>query len=484
MPYKHGIYVTENPTTFEQPIKSLASQQVVFGTAPINLAEDIDAAVNEPVLARNFEEAKAKLGYSENWSDYTLCEVMDASFKQIKVGPVVFVNVLDPSTHIQNITAEEVQVNNQEAKVEKEGILLNSLVVKSSDGATTYEEDLDYLAGFDNDGYVVISILDDGSIGSSVSSLQVDYDQLDPSQVTNEDVIGGYDESTNTYKGIEIVITIFPKLDVVPTILFAPGFSQYSDVGSVLVAKSESINGSFKTENVLDLEGSTIDDAIADKSTKQYDDKSSILCWPKAKINGKTYHYSSVVAAVLSRTDAENENVPYQSPSNKRIPVEAMVNDNDQEIFLDQVQGNRLNGKGIVTAVSMRGWRVWGNNTAMYDDEMDSIPDPKDRFIAIRRMFNWWGNSFILNYFDRVDDPTSYRLIESVVDSENIRANGFQARGQIAGAHIEFREQDNPTSQIMDGKIQFIQKIGFLTPAKEIENVLEFDPTISFGGDE
>ena len=53
-------------------------------------------------------------------------------------------------------------------------------------------------------------------------------------------------------------------------------------------------------------------------------------------------------------------------------------------------------------------------------------------------MFDWWGNSFIQTYFQQVDDPMNTRLIEALVDSENIRANGYKAKQQIADAKIEF----------------------------------------------
>jgi uncharacterized protein len=77
-------------------------------------------------------------------------------------------------------------------------------------------------------------------------------------------------------------------------------------------------------------------------------------------------------------------------------------------------------------------------------------------------------------------------LIESVVDSENLRANGYKARGQIAGASIEFRKDMNPETDILNGKITFIQKIAAFPPAENIVNILEFDPNILtnalFGG--
>ena len=36
--YKHGVYVTEQPTGVVAPVQSTAGLQVVIGTAPINRA--------------------------------------------------------------------------------------------------------------------------------------------------------------------------------------------------------------------------------------------------------------------------------------------------------------------------------------------------------------------------------------------------------------------------------------------------------------
>lgn len=485
--YNHGITLTENPTSIQQPTESLSAVQVVIGTAPINLVDNVEAVVNKPILVRSMDEAKQKLGYSSNWDEYTLCEVMDASFKKFKVGPVVFINVLDPSEHKESVANLVVTIQNKQARIEDTGVLLDSLVVKSSDGSTTFTENTDYLSAFDQDGKPVISILSTGAIPPIATQLQVTFDKLDPSAVNNLDIIGGYDSTSNSSKGLELIQSVFPTLGLIPNIILAPGFSHEIEVGAILSAKSNGINGSFNAIALLDVKGKTKEDAVTEKETKEFNEKSSIVCWPKAKIDSSVYHLSTIIAATMVRTDAENEDIPYKSPSNKRIPINALVNDDGQEIFLDYLQGNTLNANGIVTAINMNGWRTWGNNTAAFNSELPGIMDPKDRFIAVRRMFDWWGNSFIINYFDKVDDPGNYRLIESLVDSENIRANGYQARGHIAGAKIEFRQADNPISQILNGKIKFVQKVAFFTPAEEIVNVLEFDPTILsnslFGGE-
>ena len=126
----------------------------------------------------------------------------------------------------------------------------------------------------------------------------------------------------------------------------------------------------------------------------------------------------------------------------------------------------------MVTFINRSGYKTWGNNTAAYP----STTDPKDRFIAVRRMFTWWSNTLILTYFQRVDDPMNYRLIENIVDSENIRGNSFVARGMVADAHVEFRTQENPVTNLLNGTILFHLFLTPFPPAEDIEFLLEFDP--------
>ena len=91
------------------------------------------------------------------------------------------------------------------------------------------------------------------------------------------------------------------------------------------------------------------------------------------------------------------------------------------------------------------------------------------------------ANSFILTYFQRVDSPTNTRLIEAIVDSENVRGNGFVARGVCARYEIEYREDENPTTDLMNGKITFHQYITPYTPAENIQDIIEFDPNALAG---
>lgn len=92
-------------------------------------------------------------------------------------------------------------------------------------------------------------------------------------------------------------------------------------------------------------------------------------------------------------------------------------------------------------------------------------------------MFNWHSQTFIQTYWAKVDKPINKRLIETVVDSENIRINGFVSEGILLGGRIEFLEDENSTTNLLDGIIKFHTYFTPPTPAREIENVIEYDPS-------
>ena len=470
MAYNHGIRIQENPTSVAAPITNESGVPVVFGTAPVNMAADPKAAVNKPILCNTFAEAQAALGYSDDYASYTLCQAMDAFFKVFGVAPVVFVNVLDPATHKTEYT-EELTVAAGQAKTTKKDVIIDGLTV--SDGGTALVSGTDYTTEFEADGTLTITVLKGG-----VTALSLSGTQLDPTAVTATDIIGSYDASTGVETGMELVRQVYPSFNLVPNLLLAPGWTSTPEVGISLAAKCQNINGVFSCECVVDLDTTTTKkytDVAKAKTDAGYDVFSRMICvWPKVKYAGKIFDYSAFYAAMCLYTDANNESVPNLSPSNKPLGISATVLADGTEVVMDLIQANVLNEAGIATAVNVNGFKSWGNNTAAYP----AITDPKDRWIGCRRFFSWWGNSFITTYFNKVDDPANYRLIESIVDSENVRGNSLVSQGKCAGIKMVYNEADNPIENVVAGRIVFRQFLAPYTPAEDILNILEFDVTM------
>ncbi len=181
---------------------------------------------------------------------------------------------------------------------------------------------------------------------------------------------------------------------------------------------------------------------------------------------------STQLAGLMCKVDASYEGVPYVSPSNHNLQINGLVGKAGKEVILGIDQANYLNGQGIVTAINFSGgWKAWGNRTACYP----SVTDPKDAFIPVKRMFYWIATTIVQTFWQKVDAPITRRLVDTVMDSINIWLNGLTASGYILGGRVEFLEEENPSTSIMDGNIKFHLYLTPPSPAREFDFVLEYD---------
>lgn len=474
MSYLHGVYNTEQATSLTTPIQGSAGLQVIFGTAPIHLSDDPAKAANTPKLCYSFAECVAAVGYSDDFEKFTLCQSIDASFRVFNVAPVILVNVLDPNN--TNHTAQNAEgsypVAGGQVLYDVPYVLADTLVVKN-EGAELLPGS-DYTTERDSNGYIVITLL--SVAAQEAENLTVSSKSINPDGVTKEDVVGGVNVTTGKETGMELIRQIYPRFGLVPGLLLAPGWSHEPVVAAALQAKTEAINGVYDCNCVLDISAApsgavVYTDVKAAKEAMGAGSNHAVALWPMVAVGEKVYYFSAMFAALTAYTDANNEDVPYASPSNKDLKITATVLKDGTEVTLDQEQANLLNGQGIITAINASGFKSWGNNTAAYP----STTDPKDRWFAVRRMFDWDGNNFILTYFQKVDEPANKRLVQSIVDSQNIVGNGYVARGYVAGYRIEFREDENPVTNLLDGILTTHTSLAPWIPAETILNIREYD---------
>lgn len=490
--YKHGIEVEEKRTAYERPLATEYGVQVVIGTAPVHLTADPSAAVNRPFLLNSFSEAEAVLGYTDDWS-YTLCQSMYASWQIFNVYPAVFINVLDPEKHSKVQEEKSVSVINHQVEIEQGGVLINSIAINQGaksivgmalagtalagdeSAAPALVLDEDYIVSTNEAGHAVITLLSTGK-GYDLEELKVTYQYLDPTMVTEEDIIGAYNMETGEETGIELIRQVYPLFHVSPGLILAPGWSQKPNVGAALQEKCSEINGVFRCECVLDLDTSEITkytECGAAKKKNGYTDPHSIVLWPELLIADKHISYSAVYGAMASYYTATNGDVPYIYPSNKLLGVDGATLADGTEITLDPPQAAYLNGDGIVTAINDGGFRSWGNNTGCYPENTD----PKDYRIGCRRMFSFVANYFIRQYQQRLDSPMNRRTIDDIVNSFNIWGNSLVSQGMCAGLRMEYDESENSEEDLLNGHVKVQIYLAPYTPLEYIQASEEFDMT-------
>lgn len=481
----HGVSVNEVPTGVKPPVSISAGLPVYFGTAPINSADLTN--VNKPKLCETLADFVSQFGpVSDDFANWTLHEAAKAHFQDYAVAPIVCVNVIDPNNagHVGIATSElhylingtiqlHIYVGNDAPLL---GIIESTVVVKSQNGATTYVLGTDYTLAFDANGFLVLTVVTGGAIAAN-ATLSITFDYLEPSLVTTNDVIGGY--SGGVYKGLSVLEQVYPALRLVPGFVLAPKYSQTPTVAAAMATAAASINGAFEAIALTDLSTApgtipTYAAAPAWKTNNGYTAIESIPCWPKFMNGTDVYHLSTIVACVANVTDNANNNIPFASPSNKAVVGTAAVLDDGTQVLLTRPQANVLNDQGIMTVLNgFNGWRLWGNRTGVYPGDTD----PKDSFIPIRRMFNWIANTIILTTDVNVDDPINRRLIDLVIGTITSFLNGLIAQGALIDGKIEFRSDENSTTDLADGKVTWHVTLTPPSPAQEMDFTLEYDPT-------
>lgn len=485
MAYTHGVKISEVATSILPPVNVSAGIPFIVGTAPVNMANVEN--VNKPVLCSTYAEAVEAFGFVPAKEDsesglkkyeYTLSEFIYSQFALFGVGPIIAVNVLDPTVHKVTADTKTVTLDTKTgaAVIAETGIIPGSVSITGT--GAEYVNGTDYVLTFDDDGGLVITSKtnEDGEfLCSTGSPLTFAAEKVDPTKVTAEDVIGGVDVDGNK-SGLELVGECFPRFRLVPGVLLAPGFSSSPSVAAVLAAKAATINALFSAISLVDVPTDTVtrySDVAAWKNNNNVADALQVACWPQISLDGTVYNMSTQLAGLIGQVDGENDDVPYVSPSNKNFQMTAAILADGKEVWLDNDSGSYLNGQGVVTALNfIGGWKCWGNRTAVYP----ASTDVKDSFISVRRMFSWVGNTLAQTFWQRVDAPLNRRQIDTIVDSANIWLNGLTARQYILGGRVEFIESENPLTDLMDGIARFHVYITPPSPNRSIDFILEYNP--------
>jgi phage tail sheath protein FI len=483
----HGVSFRELPTSVLTPLIARSGLNVPIGTAPVHLLDDYERFVNRPILCTTFNDCVEYLGYSDDWESYTLCEHMDSAFRKFGISPVAYLNVLDPGRHQTALPPTQFPigaagvVNTGNNRIVVRDLIVRQPMVDPDDPdevQIVYERDVDYVLSFARDLSIVITRISTGTIPAPpATQIEITGFVVDPTAVTADDILGGIDINTGAEEGIEAVELVFPQTGLIPGILLAPGFSSDPEVAAVLATKAEDINGCFKCRCAIDVADTVtrVIDVIPWKNNNNLVDPRQDVCFLELGLGERRYHFSSQWGPLQMWTDAtKGRDVPYWSPSNKPLKTNGTFLPDGTELKLSIFQANTLNRGGVVTALNwgIYGWKSWGNRTAAGGGQSS---DYKDVWIPQKRMNDFIGNTFVLTLQDRVDWPGNRRLIDLVVNSFNNWLAGLAASGALLGGRVEFRHEDNPREDLLDGHYKFHVFSMTPSPAEWIEGLLEVD---------
>lgn len=521
---------------------------VYIGTAPVNQVEGGAKNVNKPILVKNMADARKYLGYSDNWDKYTICEAMHVHFDLNGVGPLVFINVLDPAKHLKTTNVSEsktpadgtitlsdadlivlgtivvgnkvkdtdytVTVNDEDNTVviaEKtegslgdialtvtytknsretaaltpingrvtivgaEDAILDSLVVKSGDVIKVPGTDYTATYDFSKQAIVIMEKIA-GALGTS--TLTITYSKVDPTAVTEADVIG----MTDTYglnTGIFAVRNVYNETGYIPAFILAPGFSQIPNVHKALWENSLQIGGHWNAWMFVDMpimDGETpltLATAPTWKTSHGYDNDNESVYFPLAKgTDGKIYHLSVLNAANFQALLIQNNGVPYMTGSNTTCAIIQDLYFGESvtgRVYTDDIINRCLNANGINSAAYVGGrWVIWGMFAGSYNQDDGTTINVNDTCLM---MFYYLTNDFQHRRNVNVDKPMPINDLQTIVAEEQSRVDALVGIGALSYGKVWLDASEEAKSDIYSGDFRILFKITNTPLAKSLTGI-------------
>ena len=472
--YRHGAYgMTELAGA-----KIAAQSQnaiVIVGTAPVNTVAGGEKNVNRPIAVQNMAEAKKYFGYSDQWADFTLCEAMHVFFDLNGVGPLVLINVLDPTKHKadQKTTASLTPANGRITIAAAGNIIMDSISVAGKTKGT------DYSMNYSPDRAILtIAEVTPGALGSE--ELSVTYDTVDPSAVTAEDVIGLTDDEGSNV-GLYAIRNVYQETGFIPSYLLAPGFGSIPAVHNAMITVSQKINNHWDVYMFVDLplvdeDGGelTFGSAAAWKQTNGYTQENETVYFPMALgTDGKKYHLSVISAANFQKLLVAQDGIPYKTASNTEcdfIQNLYMGEKNTGRIWGDDMVNEKLNKNGIASAAFVGGrWAIWGCHSADYNQT-----DATEINVAEtnRMMLFYLSNDFQHRRMRSVDKPMTRNDIASIVAQEQARLDALIKNGALTYGTVTLDAETNGISDLIKGDYTFAFRVTTTPLAKSMTAIV------------
>ncbi len=477
--YQHGAFALLGDSVAQSAIQA-GTVPVYIGLAPVNLIKNYaeNEIINTPVKLSNFLNAQKTIGYSKAWDNFTLCEAIGAHFdnKLGNIGPIYVINVLDPDKHKKaEATQFEVSFTNGVAEFVSDTAILDTITLEEK------VQDVDFTVSYNfTSGKVILTSIGAAQLDGQLSG---SYFEVDPSAVTEDDIIGA--EVDGVFTGMKAVTLLYTKENQVANLMSCLKFNTNKKVYNAMATFCNGINGHWQAFFVADIPVKDGENAVdtfvkakAWRDSNGYDSERSEIFWPMAYDNAteRVYHISTLAIVESLRIDQENDSIPMESCSNKEIPVTKQYfgADSKNQGF-DQVTASaELNAYGISTIVYWGGsWVLWGGHTAKYKFGKDIDVRAIDSHYM--RMLFHCMNGFQRRQASKIDKPFNLQLRDSILNEEQEILDGFIAVGALLpGSKILFLPSENSTSDMINGDFKFDLPITVTPRAKSLTGTVYY----------
>lgn len=282
---------------------------------------------------------------------------------------------------------------------------------------------------------------------------------------TLANIIGGINEVTGAYEGVQALLAAESQLALRPRILIAPGFTHQRSEGSINTVVSALLVVADRLRGVVPFDGPNTTDAEARLAAKDHDSGRAYLVDPwlvRPDANGNPIHRppSAAVAGLIAQVD-DGEGF-WVSPSNHVVkgfsglsrPVDYTAGDANS-------RANLLNEANVATFIREGGGlRLWGNRTLS--------SDAKWAFLSVRRIADAINESVQRAHLWAVDRNITRTYVDDVTESVNAYLRQLTSLGAILGGDCWADGDLNTPAAYAQGKVFFNFRFTPSTPAEHI----------------
>ncbi|WCR53980.1 MULTISPECIES: phage tail sheath subtilisin-like domain-containing protein [unclassified Wolbachia] len=297
-------------------------------------------------------------------------------------------------------------------------------------------------------------------IGATVVVIRVE----EKVEETLSNVIGGVNEETGEYQGIQAFLSSESIVHVAPRILIAPQFThQLPEIDGVNPVVSALISIAEKLRAIIVADGPNTNDEEAIKWRKSVGSSRVYVVdpWIKLFIEGKEkiLPSSPFVAGLIAKIDSEQGF--WHSPSNKEINgIVGTSRPIDFTLGNTNCRANHLNENEVTTIIHQNGYRLWGNRTCSNDS--------KWAFLSVRRTADLINDSLLRAHLWAVDRNITKTYIDDVIEGVNSYLANLKAQGAIISGKCYATPELNTPTNIASGKVSFDFEFTPPYPAEQI----------------
>lgn len=258
------------------------------------------------------------------------------------------------------------------------------------------------------------------------------------------EIIGGVDEETGQYLGIQAFLAAESEVHVTPRILIAPEYSHNPAITNELLSVAERLRA------VVIADGPNMSDTEAIDYREMFGSPRLYLVDPWVRtwdvnVDAEVVRPASArVAGLIAKSDAERGF--WWSPSNREIRgVLGTARSVDFALGDVNARANYLNEHEVTTIIQKTGFRLWGNRTCS--------ADPKWAFLSVRRTADMINESLLRAHMWAVDRNITKTYLEDVLEGVNAYLRHLRTVGAIINGRAWADPDLNTPDQISQGKV-------------------------------